>query len=291
MSNIAAIEAYFRGWTNRDAEAILASLTHDGTYEDPTTRQPISGEAIRAYVSALWSSYPDLTFEIKSIGETGENAVATQWVMRGTNSGSAMGLPPTGKPIVLNGADFFELKSGKVLHVTGYFDKSEIPRQLGLAVIIQPKQIGPFRFGISTMVQSGKTEEPVAFSITSLEAKDDEAAQTIRAASRDALIDMLKMDGFIGATTATIGHRMVTVSAWNSPEASRQVMKEGAHAEAQKGMYDGSLAIHGFTSVWTKHRINPELVLCNSCHKMNRGPGDERLCSCGSKLPDKAPYW
>lgn len=291
MSNIAAIEAYFRGWTNRDAEAILASLTHDGTYEDPTTRQPISGEAIRAYVSALWSSYPDLTFEIKSIGETGENAVAAQWVMRGTNSGSAMGLPPTGKPIVLNGADFFELKSGKVLHVTGYFDKSEIPRQLGLAVIIQPKQIGPFRFGISTMVQSGKTEEPVAFSITSLEAKDDEAAQTIRAASRDALIDMLKMDGFIGATTATIGHRMVTVSAWNSPEASRQVMKEGAHAEAQKGMYDGSLAKHGFTSVWTKHRINPEQVLCNSCHKMNRGPGDERLCSCGSKLPDKAPYW
>jgi steroid delta-isomerase-like uncharacterized protein len=291
MSNLEAAQAYINAWNNRDADAILASLTPDGTYEDPATTAPITGEAIRSYVSGLWSSYPDLSFEVKSCGATGEHAVAVEWVMRGTNTGSAMGLPPTGKTIMVNGADFFRIKDGKVSAVTGYFDKSEVPRQLGLAVIVQPKQIGPFRFGVSTMVQTGKTEEPVAFSITSLEAKDDDAVQVVRAGARASLIDMLKMDGFIGATTAAIGHRMVTISAWNSPDASRQVMKQGAHAEAQKGMYDGTVAKHGFTSVWTKHRMNPEQVLCNSCHKMSRGPGEDRMCSCGAKLPDKAPYW
>ena len=39
----------------------------------------------------------------------------------------------------------------------------------------------------------------------------------MREGSRASLVDMLKMEGFIGATTATIGTRMVTVSAWATP--------------------------------------------------------------------------
>ena len=109
--------------------------------------------------------------------------------------------------------------------------------------------------------------------------------------SRASLIDMLKMEGFIGATTAVIGHRMVTISAWDSPEASRQVMRQGAHSNVMKSVYDGSVAKHAYTSVWTKHRINPVLVRCETCGKMNRGPGEDRLCSCGAKLPEPVPFW
>ena len=61
-----------------------------------------------------------------------------------------MGLPPTGKAVSLHGADFFTLRDGKVETVVGYFDKGELPRQIGLDVIVQPAQIGPFKFGIST---------------------------------------------------------------------------------------------------------------------------------------------
>ena len=68
-----------------------------------------------------------------------------------------MGLPPTGKKVELRGADFFTLGNGKIQTVTGYFDKGEVPRQIGLNVIVQPFGIGPFKFGISTMVQTGKT--------------------------------------------------------------------------------------------------------------------------------------
>jgi hypothetical protein len=176
--------------------------------------------------------------------------------------------------------------------VTGYFDAGEVPRQLGLDIVVQPREIGPFRFGTSTMVQTGKTHEPGAFSITFLESRDAGTAQKVREYSRASLAGMLKMDGFIGATTAVIGRRMVTISAWDSPEASRRTMKEGAHAEIMKHLYDGSVADHAYTSVWTKHRINPVLVRCTSCGKMNRGPGEDRLCvQCNTKLPDPVPYW
>ena len=291
MDNIASVRRYFKAWIDHDADAILASLVDGGTYQDPSTVVPISGEALRTYVNGLWLAFPDLTFEEESIGETGPNRVAAQWLMRGTNTGSMMGLPPTGKAVSLHGADFFTLRDGKVETVIGYFDKGELPRQIGLDVIVQPAQIGPFKFGISTSVQTGKTQEPGAFSITYLEARDDAAVKTVREGSRASLIDMLKMEGFIGAITATIDHRMVTISAWDSPEASRQVMKQGAHANVMKSLYDGSVAKHGFTSVWTKHRINPVVVRCETCGKTTRGPGEDRLCSCGAKLPEPAPFW
>ena len=47
--------------------------------------------------------------------------------------------------------------TGKIQTVTGYFDKGEVPRQIGLNIIVQPFEIGPFKFGISTMVQTGNT--------------------------------------------------------------------------------------------------------------------------------------
>jgi steroid delta-isomerase-like uncharacterized protein len=291
MSHLDAVNRYLNGWIARDADAVLSTLTPDGTYEDPSSRGPLSGEAFRSYMQGLWAAFPDLSFEKESVGEMGPDLVAAQWVMTGTNQGSMMGLPPTGKTVRVRGADFFRMKDGLIQSVTGYFDSRAIPAQLGLDVIVQPKAVGPFRFGVSTSVQTGKTEEPGAFSITYLEAADQEAVQKVRMASRDSLIDMLKMDGFIAATTATIGTRMVTISAWSDADAPRKVMKEGRHAEAQRMMYDGKVARAGYTSVWTKHHVNPSFLRCEACGKMNRLTSGERSCSCGAELPEPVPFW
>ena len=73
-------------------------------------------------MAGLWSAFPDLSFEITSKGLVGENLVAAQWTMRGTNTGSMMGLPPTGKSVMVTGADFIRIASGKIQTVDGYFD-------------------------------------------------------------------------------------------------------------------------------------------------------------------------
>lgn len=293
MGTLDVVTAYLDGWIARDADAVLATLNADGTYEDPSSGGPLSGEAFKAYMQGLWSVFPDLTFEKQSLGVMAPDLIAAQWIMKGTNHGSMMGLPPTGKAVALKGADFFRMKDGRIQSVTGYFDSREVPKQLGLNVIVQPHEIGPFKFGTSTSVQTGKTQEPGAFSITYLEATDQPAVQRVREGSRASLIDMLKMDGFIGAVTAVIGTRMVTITAWDSPEDSRKVMKEGKHAEAQRMMYDGNTAKGGFTSVWTKHHTNPVFVRCEACGTMNRRKvGDaSQACSCGAALPPPAPFW
>lgn len=291
MSNKPLADAYFTAWIDRDADAILATLGPDGTYEDPGTPGPIRGEHLRGYVGGLWSAFPDLTFEVVSYADTGPDTAAAQWIMRGTNSGSMRGLPPTGRPVELRGADFFTFRDGHIASVTGYFDTAGTPRQLGLDVIVQPARIGPFAFGISTVVQTGKTDIPGAFSVTYLEANGPEEVQKVREGSRASLMDMLKMDGFIGATTSAAGTRMVTITAWKDADSPRRVMREGAHAEAMKGLYSGELARAGRTSVWKLERDNGLLLRCDACRKMHRDPAPDAVCGCGAKLPDPIPFW
>jgi hypothetical protein len=69
------------------------------------------------------------------------------------------------------------------------------------------------------------------------------------------------------------------------------VMKEGRHAEAQRMMYDGKVARAGYTSVWTKHHVNPFFLRCDACGKINRGTNAERTCSCGATLPEPMSFW
>lgn len=291
MTNLNTIEAYRAGWNARDADAVLATFGTNGTYQDPTTSGPISGEYLRGHLEGLWSAFPDLSFEFFSIAETGADSAAFEWVMTGTNSGSMNGLPPTGKAVSLQGADFVKFADGKIQSVKGYFDSGTVPRQIGLDVIVQPSEIGPFRFGTSVAVQTGRKQAPGAFSVTQLEPLDAEAAEKIRESSRETLVSMLEMDGFIGAVTANIGERMMTITAWDNVDAPRQLMRPGPHAAASKGMMDGSLAKSGYTSVHAPVRVNPYLLRCAACGKMHRGPEPQASCGCGATLPEQPAYW
>ena len=71
MNNIDSVRRYFKAWIDRDADAILASLVDGGTYQDPSTIVPISGEALRTYVNGLWLAFPDLTFEERALAKPG----------------------------------------------------------------------------------------------------------------------------------------------------------------------------------------------------------------------------
>lgn len=291
MTNLKLVEAYGAGWNTRDADAVLATFTDSGTYQDPTTNGPIKGEQLKNHLEGLWSAFPDLSFEFSGMAETGANSASFEWLMTGTNTGSMNGLPPTGKTVALEGADFVQFADGKIESIKGYFDSGTVPRQIGLNVIVQPFEAGPFRFGTSVAVQTGKKQAPGAYSITQLEPLDEAAADKIREGSRATMVSMLEMDGFIGAVTASIGGRMMTISAWDNADAPRQLMRPGPHAAVSKGMMDGSLAKSGYTSVHEPVRINPYLLRCEACGKMHRGPSAGASCECGATLPEQPAYW
>ena len=132
MDSMTVAAAYFDAWNQRDSRKIVTTFADGGTYLDPATGGALAGEAIGHYAGGLFAAFPDLTFEVVSGGPIGENMVAAQWVMRGTNTGSLLGAPPTGKTVALQGADFIVVDGGKIRSVRGYFDMKEFGQQLGL---------------------------------------------------------------------------------------------------------------------------------------------------------------
>ena len=117
MGALEVVQAYFDAWNSRDSAAIGAILSDGGTYEDPTTGGPISAAALTETAGGLLAAFPDLSFDVVSISAASETTVASQWLMKGTNSGPFGGGPPTGKTIALLGADFFTLDGGKIVTV------------------------------------------------------------------------------------------------------------------------------------------------------------------------------
>jgi steroid delta-isomerase-like uncharacterized protein len=229
MRMLELADRYFDAWNRHDAAGILAALGAEGTYSDPVAGRGLTGDAVASYAKGLWEAFPDLSFELVSVAAAGADTVAAQWRMRGTNTGSFRGLPPTGRAIALDGADFVRIQGDMIRSVQGYFDSRAVPEQLGLDVVVQPKTAGPFAFGISTSVQSGNRAKPGAFGITALQIRSPEEQRKVRELSRGIAGEMLRMPGFIGWTGMTIGERMLTVTAWETPDGPRQLMRGGLH--------------------------------------------------------------
>jgi len=290
MNTLEVAQKYFDAWNRKDGASIAATFAAGGTYEDPASQGPLQGDAIAAYASGLFAAFPDLSFEIASASASTDGLVAAQWIMRGTNSAPFMGLPPTGKKIELKGADFIQVDGDKVRSVRGYFDGGELPRQLGLQVVVQPHAIGPYRFGTAGHGSSGKTTKPGAISITNLLARSPGEVAKVREYSQKISSAMAAMPEYIGHMGIVIGNTMVTLTAWENAEGPRKLLTESTHAAAMREFFGPGLAAAGYTSVWVPERINTMWLRCSACGKMTDSEKYAGTCPCGITLPAAPPY-
>jgi steroid delta-isomerase-like uncharacterized protein len=284
-------QRYFDAWNRHDADGIAATFADGGTYSDPSTPGPLTGAAIGAYARGLWAAFPDLSFEIVSVTENASGLVCAEWMMKGTNTGSLNGLPPTGVAVTLPGADFIRVDTDAIRSVQGYFDTGALPRALGLDVIVQPHAIGPFGFGTSVRATNGSTATPGAFSITCLEARSVEEQTAIAESSRKIAMELLAMPGFISWVGVTVGDRMMTITAWDTADAMAPLMKGGEHRAAVGRFLGPELARGGATGVWTPARLNPRWIRCTACSAMVKSDTAQGKCGCGAALPEPLQYW
>jgi steroid delta-isomerase-like uncharacterized protein len=283
------VQRYFDAWNRRDTEGIVATFAEGGTYTDPSTQGPLAGDAIGAFANGLWTAFPDLSFDIVSVAQNDSGLVSAEWLMKGTNTGPMLGLPPTGATLALPGSDFVRVEGGKIRSVQGYFDSGALPLALGLDVIVQPKAIGPFTFGTATRASSGSKAAPGAFSITCVESRTEEEKTEVRDSARKIATELLNVPGFISFVGATCGSRQMTITAWESPEAIAVAMKAGEHRAAVSRFFTPELTRGGTTGVWAPLRLNTRWIRCEACSKM--GDSEKLTCGCGARLPEPISYW
>ena len=87
MNAIEVVKRYSEAWNRHDADAIVALFVEGGTYSNPDAGRGLTGQAIADFAKGVFAAFPDVSFEIVSIGDTGGGLVAFQWLARATNTG------------------------------------------------------------------------------------------------------------------------------------------------------------------------------------------------------------
>ena len=282
--------AYIEARNAHDTDRINATFADGGSYSDPNVPDGISGPALAGYVNGLVSAFPDLEFQIGKLLEAGPDTAIVEWIMKGTNSGSLMGLPPTGRAIALPGVDIIETGESGIRSVRGYYSNGTMMAQLDVQVLVRPKTVGPVSFGGGTYTNVGNKAKPGVIGITQIQLASPDQNDTLTGYTREVLREISQMPGYIGtATSLTWDGHGVTVTAWEDMESAKAAVQGAAHAESMKAVFEpNGIGVSVWTSFWTDGQLNPRWQRCGDCGSM-AVVNSELKCKCGATIPE--PPW
>lgn len=89
---------------------------------------------LRTWLAELRTAFPDYHLELDDVIAEGDR-VATRGRITGTNTGSLLGMPPTGRPICVDAIDIIRIEDGRIVEHWGIADGQAMARQLGLASV------------------------------------------------------------------------------------------------------------------------------------------------------------
>lgn len=87
-------------------------------------------EAIQNNVTDV-SAFPDVNYSIDDILAEGDKTVI-RFTMQATHKGTFMGIPATGKQIVVKGVEINKIKGGKIVETWDFLDSLGMMQQLGV---------------------------------------------------------------------------------------------------------------------------------------------------------------
>jgi steroid delta-isomerase-like uncharacterized protein len=127
------INDYVSSFNSHDLNKALSFWTDDSIYEN--LAQGIvthNKKELSAWFDLSFFNTPDLKFEVKSVFG-GDEWVGIEWVMSGTHTHSSNpAIPATGKTFSVRGASIYQLRNGKIVRETGYWNYVTVMQQLGL---------------------------------------------------------------------------------------------------------------------------------------------------------------
>jgi steroid delta-isomerase-like uncharacterized protein len=92
---------------------------------------PPGREGLKAFISAFHAAFPDGHLSIDQMIAEGDT-VATRLTFRGTHTGDFLGIPATGKHVVVPALDMARYAHGKVVEHWGGPDQMSLMQQLGV---------------------------------------------------------------------------------------------------------------------------------------------------------------
>jgi len=109
----------------------LSALPRYSTVDFVDHRHPeASGiEGNQKFLASMFAAFPDIRFTVEDMIAEGDRVVV-RFIIRGTQRGEFMGIPPTGKQVQWSGINIGRFENGKVVELWGESDQPGLMRQL-----------------------------------------------------------------------------------------------------------------------------------------------------------------
>ena len=123
---------YEEGWSAGDFAPVDEFLAPNAILHAPIQPEPIVGrEGVKDLMKKLRAGLPDLKITIEEMFGVGDTLLV-RYTARGTHLGDFMGIPPTGRVVVLDEIEVHQLANGYIQEMWLEFDAASLLLQLGV---------------------------------------------------------------------------------------------------------------------------------------------------------------
>jgi steroid delta-isomerase-like uncharacterized protein len=119
------------GWNRGNLAVVDQIYAPNYVQHEPAPVPVTSSEALKHYVAGYRGAFPDLSFTIDDLIAE-EDKVVWRFTSTGTNRGSFMGIPPTGKPGSVSGIVIYRFENSRIVEAWVNIDALGLMQQLGV---------------------------------------------------------------------------------------------------------------------------------------------------------------
>lgn len=81
------------------------------------------------FAAAFYAGFPDIRHQVELVAAEGDRA-AVRFTLHGTHTGAFLGIPPTGRPILVAASAIMQIANAQVVTLWAEFDQLGLMRQL-----------------------------------------------------------------------------------------------------------------------------------------------------------------
>lgn len=112
----AMMHSFYAAFNARDLDALDELMAADVVDHNPIPEQPAGLAGVKLALAGFYAAFSDIQIEIEQIMVAG-NYVTVRQVARGTHDSDFLGIPATGKLVVITSHDIYRVENGMIVEV------------------------------------------------------------------------------------------------------------------------------------------------------------------------------
>lgn len=129
--NKAAVRRFKEAFNAGDLDGVAAVFAPNAVVHHAGAPDPLNVEGFKQFGGAFLTAFPGGQLTIEDLIVEGEKVVS-RLTYQGTHTGELMGIPPTGKPVVVSAMNVDQFANGKIIETWRLFDQMGMMQQLGI---------------------------------------------------------------------------------------------------------------------------------------------------------------